>query len=46
MNTFIDKVNEEYFFWRPHQDEEYPVEEKSETTTTASVIRTELTKDR
>ena len=44
VNTLINEVNEEYLFWRPHRDEEYAVEEKPETTTTASVIHTELTK--
>ena len=24
VNTLIDEVNEEYPFWRPHQDKEYP----------------------
>ena len=26
MNTLINEVNKEYLFWRPHQDEEYPVD--------------------
>ena len=46
-NTLIEEVNEKYSFWRPHQDEEYPVEERivlpsTETTTTVSVIRTDI----
>ena len=26
VHTLIDEVNEEYSFWRPHQNEEYPVD--------------------
>ena len=26
VNTLIDEVNEEYSFWCPHQDKEYPVD--------------------
>ena len=26
VNTLIDEVNEEYSFWRPQQDEGYPVD--------------------
>ena len=26
VKTLIDEMNEEYPFWRPHRDEEYPVD--------------------
>ena len=46
VNTLIDEVNEEYLFWRPHQDKEHPVDsihasskEDAQITTPTPVIR-------